>query len=131
MINLIRISTPHLDTIFQITLFMSNSHSTMKMMAIDREGGAEVEAGGMETEMSMGILEAPGKDPEESLVDTAVTTKENGPLVQVCLAGMEPVVLTGEEMKKRISNKPVRSRMLKLKLPGTLTLSIEDSSTMK
>lgn len=50
----------------------------------------------------MGILVAPGRGLEGSLVDTVLTTKGNGHLILVQLAGMDLIVLTGEEMKKRI-----------------------------
>lgn len=85
---------------FQILRPINTSLSRMKMMVPDREAGPEVEVGEMETEME--TLPAPGRGLEGSLVDPVVTTKANGPLTQACLAGMVPIVLTGEETRKWI-----------------------------
>lgn len=112
---------------FRIMFLMNISRPIKEMLEPGREAGAEEEGG----ERDILVALSQGRGLEETLVDTLVTTKSIGPLMQVCLQGLDQLVQTGEEMKKTVQNKPVRSRILKLKSPGNLTRSTEDSTTVK
>lgn len=98
MVTLIRISNPHLDKMFRIMFLVNISRPIKEMLEPGKGAGAEEEGG----ERDILVALSQGRGLEETLVDTLVTTKLIGPLMQVCLQGLEQIVLTGEEMKKTV-----------------------------
>lgn len=98
MVTLIRTSNPHLDKMFRIMFRTNISLPIKEMLDPDREAGAEEEGG----ERDILVALSQGRSLEETLIDTLVTTKLIGPLMQVCLQGLDQIVLTGEETKKTV-----------------------------
>lgn len=98
MVTSIRTSNPLLDKMFPIMFRTNISLPIKEMLDPGREAGAEEEGG----ERAILVALSQGRGPEETLVDTLVTTKLIGPLMLICLQGLDQIVLTGEEMKKTV-----------------------------
>lgn len=103
---------------------------------MEPEGEAEEEAEGGEKGTEVETLVAPalahgGKDPEVILGHIMVTEVQ-APFTQELIPWMDLMEPTGEEkMWAGISNKPMKTRIPGLKIPGSLAKSREEDNKVR